>query len=173
MAPIFSVFIATSLDGYIAEANGGLKFLDLADPLDETHGYEPFFKSIDTIVVGRGTYDVVLGFPQWPYAQKRVIVMTNRLAEARPGVEFVSGTVADVVARVGDAKRVYVDGGNVIRQFFAAGLIDDMTLTIIPIVLGDGIPLWDGGEGEHRLVLEKHLSWSSGAVQMRYRVHRS
>jgi len=69
--------------------------------------------------------------------------------------------------------RVYVDGGNVIRQFFAANLIADVTLSIIPIVLGDGIRLFTGGEHEHRLALEGHRAWPSGLVQMRYRVHAS
>jgi dihydrofolate reductase len=170
MRPRFSVFIATSLDGYIARANGDIDWLQIVHPLDEAHGYQAFFDSIDTIVVGRGTYDTVLGFAEWPYRGKRVIVMTRRPAEARHGAELYSGTATDLVARLGPAQRVYVDGGSVIAQFFAAHLIDDVTLSIIPIVLGGGIRLFSGGEGEHRLELDGQRSWPTGLVQLRYRV---
>ncbi|HEY1813529.1 MAG TPA: dihydrofolate reductase family protein [Kofleriaceae bacterium] len=166
-----SVFIATSVDGYIARENGDISWLEIVHPVDEAHGYAAFFASIDTIVVGRGTYDVVLGFADYPYAGKRVIVMTHRPAELRPGVELFAGTPSELVARLGDS-HVYVDGANVISQFFAANLIDDVTLSIVPIVLGGGIRLFSGGEGEHRLELTKQLSWPSGLVQHRYRVVR-
>jgi len=170
MRPRFSVFIATSLDGYIARANGAIDWLSIVHPLDEAHGWGAFFTSIDTIVVGRGTYDTVLGFDEWPYRGKRVIVMTRRPVEARHGEEFFSGSAAALVARLGEAKRVYIDGGKVIGQFFAAGLVDDLTLSVIPIVLGDGIRLFSGGEGEHRLDLESHRAWPNGMVQLRYRI---
>jgi dihydrofolate reductase len=170
MAPRFSVFIAMSLDGYIARASGDIDWLQIVHPLDASHGYEDFFASCDALVVGRGTYDTVLGFAEYPYAGKRVFVMTHRPAEARHGATFVAGTVGDVVARIGDAQRVYVDGGNVIRQFLAANLITDVTISIVPIVLGSGIRLFEGGEGEHRLRLQEHRAWSSGLVQLRYTV---
>ena len=172
MRPRFSVFIAQSLDGYIARKNGAIEWLDIVHPLDESHGYQAFFDSIDTIVVGKGTYDTVLAFDEWPYAGKRVVVMTHRPSEPRKNEEFFAGTPAELLARLADAKRVYVDGGNVISQFFAAGLIDDVTVSVIPIVLGAGIRLFPGGEGEHRLALEGHRSWESGLVQIRYRVSR-
>ncbi len=170
MRPRFSVFIATSLDGYIARANGAIDWLSIVHPLDETHGYTAFFDSIDTIVVGRGTYDTALGFDEWPYGGKRVIVMTHRPAEARHGEELFAGSATEVVARLGESRRVYVDGGVVISQFFAAGLVDDVTVSVIPIVLGEGIRLFSGGEGEHRLELEGQRSWPSGLVQLRYRI---
>jgi len=170
MRPRFSVFIATSLDGYIARADGGLDWLSIVHTAGESHGYEEFFASIDTLVVGRGTYDTVLSFPDWPYAGKRVIVLTHRPATAREGVELFAGTAAELAAKLRKATRVYVDGGNVIRQFLAANLIDDLTLSVIPIVLGDGIRLFSSGEGEHRLTLESHRAWPSGMVQLHYRL---
>lgn len=173
MRPQFSVFIATSLDGYIARESGAIDWLSIVHPLDESHGYDAFFASIDTIVVGRGTYDTVLAFADWPYSGKRVLVMTTRPPQqSRCGEEFFSGSAMEVASRLGDVRRVYVDGGNVIRQFFAAGLVDDLTLSVIPIVLGGGIRLFSGGEGEHRLELVGHQAWPSGLVQMRYRVAR-
>ncbi len=170
MRPRFSIFIATSLDGYIARADGSIDWLSIVHPVDEAHGYATFMSSVDTIVIGRRTYETVLEYEKWPYVGKRVIVMTHRPAKARKGEEFYSGSALELANRLTDAKRVYVDGGNVLGQFFAAGLIDDVTISIIPIVLGNGIRLFSGGEGEHRLELESSRSWPSGMVQMRYRV---
>jgi dihydrofolate reductase len=170
MRPRFSVFIAISLDGYIARANGDIDWLSIVHPVDEAHGYQAFMASVDMIILGRGTYETVLAFKEWPYPGKRVIVMTHRRAEARHGEKFFSGSAADLAKRLSDAKRVYVDGGKVVSQFFAAGLIDDVTISVIPIILGDGIRLFSGGEGEHRLELEGQRSWPSGMVQMRYRI---
>jgi dihydrofolate reductase len=170
MPPRFSVFIATSLDGYIARADGGLDWLQIVHPLDPSHGYDAFMASVDVLVIGRGTYDTVLGFSDWPYGDKRVIVLTRRPVELRPRVEVFAGDVRELVPRLGGAQRVYIDGGDVIRQCFAAGLVDDVTLSIVPIVLGGGIRLFSGGEGEHRLALDGQQHWPSGLVQMRYRV---
>ncbi|MBL0216748.1 MAG: dihydrofolate reductase [Myxococcales bacterium] len=168
MPPRFSVFIATSLDGYIARADGALDWLELVAAPGESHGYEEFMASIDTMVVGRTTYETALGFPEWPYTGKHVIVLTHRAAAAHPGVELYAGSVTELAARLGEATRVYVDGGKVISQFLAAELIDDLTISVLPIVLGSGLRLFSGGEGEHRLALEGHRSWPSGLVQLRY-----
>ena len=165
-----SVFIATSVDGYIARTDGSIDWLSIVHPVDEAHGYEKFMSSVDTIVIGRSTYDTVLQYEKWPYIGKRVIVMTNRPAKAHTAVEFYSGSAVELANRLTGAKRVYVDGGNVVSQFFAAGLIHDVTISVIPIVLGNGIRLFSGGEGEHRLELQSSRSWPSGMVQMRYSV---
>src|SRR5438309_1079543 len=120
--------------------------MSIVEPLDEAHGYQAFMDSVDTIVVGRGTYDVVLAFAEWPYPGKRVVVLTHRPTEPRHGEEFFAGTPPEVAALVDGSKRVYVDGGNVVGQFLAADLVDDLTISILPIVLGDGIRLLSGGE---------------------------
>src|SRR5215469_10270582 len=170
MRPRFSIFIATSLDGYIARADGSIDWLSIVHPVDEAHGYERFVSSVDTIVIGRRTYETVLEYEKWPYVGKRVIVMTHRPEKALNAEEFYSGSTLELANRLTEAKRVYVDGGSVVSQFLAAGLIDDATISIIPIVLGNGIRLFSGGEGEHRLELEGSRSWPSGMVQIRYRV---
>ena len=126
--------------------------------------------SVDTIVIGRRTYETVLEYETWPYLGKRVIVMTHRAAKGHHGEGFYSGSAVELANRLTDVRRVYVDGGNVINQFLAARLIDDVTFSVIPIVLGGGIRLFSGGEGEHRLDLEDSRTWPSGMVQMRYRV---
>lgn len=173
------MFIALSLDGFIARRDGSVDWLGLVEAPGEDYGYQRFFDSIDTLVVGRSTYDLALGFEPWPYRGKRCIVLSHRETPARNGEEFFSGEVTALAARLAaqGAKRVYVDGGAVIRQFLAAGLVSDLTLSVIPILLGDGIPLFGGGGGgptarESRLELIGSQSFPSGLVQVRYRPRR-
>lgn len=163
-----SVYIAASVDGYIARLDGGIDWLDRVQLPGEDYGFQAFYDTVDTLVMGRGTYDKALTFDAWPYPGKRVVVMTHRPAVARFGEIFVSGSPTEVLAQIGGGTRAYIDGGVVIRQFLAADLIDDLTISVIPIVLGAGIRLFPGGEGEHALALESARSWSSGLVQLRY-----
>ncbi len=172
--PRCSVFIAVSLDGYIARPDGGIDWLHSVEMPGEDYGYQKFFDSVDALVLGRNSYDVVLGFPEWYYPGKRCIVLTHRPAESRHGEEFYSGDVETLVQQLGETgvRRLYVDGGVVIQQFLKAGLIDDMTISVIPILLGSGIRLFAGGEPEQALKLESSQSWSSGLTQLRYVVDR-
>lgn len=172
MRPRFSVFIAASLDGFIARADGAIDWLSLHALDQEPNGYGEFIATVDAIVVGRGTYDTVLGLGGWVYGDKRVVVLTHGARAPQHGEEFHAGDPASLLPRLAGCRRVYVDGGNVISQFFAADLIDDVTVGILPIVLGGGIRLFPGGEGEHRLVLERHHVYRSGMVQLAYRVQR-
>jgi len=126
--------------------------------------------TVDTIVIGKRTYETVLEYEKWPYTDKRVIVMTHRPAKAHSTEEFYSCSARELANRLSNAKRVYVDGGNVVSQFFAAGLIDDVTISVIPIVVGSGIRLFSGGEGEHRLELESSRAWPYRMVRVRYHV---
>jgi dihydrofolate reductase len=167
-----SVFIATSVDGFIARGDGGLDWLSGFQEEGQDYGYARFAASVDAVVLGRATYDVVLGFGAWPYAGKRVAVMTHRPLEGRHGEEVFAGGAGELAAKLAaeGARRVYVDGGQVIRQFLAAGLIDDVTLSVIPVILGDGIRLFEGGGApEQWLALEGVEPYPSGLVQLRYR----
>jgi dihydrofolate reductase len=166
-----SVYIAASLDGYIARADGSLDWLSIVQSPGEDYGYARFFDSIDTVVIGRKTYETALGFEEWPYAGKRCIVLTRRRLPARHAERFYDGDPVALVERLtGEgAKRVYVDGGSVIRQFIAAELVTDMTLSIVPILLGDGIPLFAGIGRDVRLDLSASRSFASGLVQLEYR----
>lgn len=170
--PRCSVFIAISLDGYIARPDGGIDWLSIVESPGEDYGFQEFFDSVDVVLLGRNSYDKVLGFPEWYYPNKRVIVLTHRPTESRHGEEFYSGDVETLVRQLGErgVRRVYVDGGIVIQQFLAAQLIDDLTISVIPILLGSGIPLFAAGAPEARLELESTQSWSSGLVQLRYRL---
>jgi dihydrofolate reductase len=169
--PRCSVFIAVSLDGFIAREDGGLDWLDAIGREGEDYGYAHFAASIDTIVVGRGTYDKVLGFPDWPYQGKRVVVVTHRPAPRRHDESFDAGEPAALLGRLeaAGARHVYVDGGVLIRQFLAAGLVDELTLSVVPVLLGRGIPLFGDDVPEGRLVLEESSAYGSGLVQLRYR----
>jgi dihydrofolate reductase len=172
MRPRFSVFIAASLDGFIARADGAIDWLSIHALDQEPNGYDEFVATVDAIVIGRGTYETALGFGGWPYGNKRVIVLTHGARDSLHGEELFAGEPAGLVPRLAGCKRVYVDGGKVISQFFAADLVDDVTVGILPIVLGGGIRLFPGGEGEHRLALEGHRVYRSGMVQVEYRVQR-
>jgi len=169
-----SVFIATSLDGYIARRDGSIDWLEIVATPGEDYGFAAFYATVDVLVMGRTTYETALGFSEWPYAGKRVVVMTHRPGESRHGEEYVSGTPGELVRRLAaeGAKRVYVDGGTVIRQFLAEDLLDDLTISMIPIVLGDGLPLFGRGTGEHRLALAGVQHWPTGLVQLRYEKSR-
>jgi dihydrofolate reductase len=114
-----SVFVGVSVDGFLARRNGDLDFL----PADcEPHGYEEFIASIDTLVIGRGTFEIVMGFPQWPYGEKRVVVLSSRpldLSKApQDKVEQMSGEPAEIVAKLAarGAQHVYVDGGVTVQR---------------------------------------------------------
>jgi dihydrofolate reductase len=167
--PTCSAFLAMSLDGFIARPDGRVDWLD---PFaQEEHGYQAFLDSVDVLVVGRNTYDFVLGLGAWPYAGKRCVVLTHRPGPSLHGEEFLAGPpieVANLLARTG-ARRAYVDGGAVVSAFLAAGRLDDLTVSIIPVVLGGGIRLFQGALPETRLALAESRSLSSGVVQARYR----
>jgi dihydrofolate reductase len=172
--PRCSVFIATSLDGFIARPDGRLDWLEPMHVPGEDHGYRAFFDAVDTIVVGRGTYDVVTGFAEWPYAGKHVVVLTHRPAPARHEETFVAAEPEALLARLAreGARRVYVDGGDVISRFVARGLVDDLTLNVVPIVLGDGIRLFRSPLPERAFALEETRAFPTGLVQLRYRAVR-
>lgn len=171
--PICSVFIAVSIDGYIARLDGSIDWLASVQQQGEDYGYAQFAASVDTLVLGRKTYDTALGFDAWPYAGKRCVVLTHASLTSRHGEEFFNGgarALVEQLARAG-ARRVYVDGGAVIRQFLAAQLIEDLTLSVIPILLGNGIPLFQGG-AEQSFTLDEARSWPTGLAQLRYRARR-
>ena len=144
-APPFTgaVFIATSLDGYIARPDGGIDWLtDRADAVGET-GYDAFWAGIDCMVMGRGTYEKARSFDSWPYTGRPVLVLSSRLADGDDRVRVVGDVPGAVDAIVASgAGRVYVDGGRVVTAFLAAGLVQELTITTAPVLLGAGLPLF-------------------------------
>jgi dihydrofolate reductase len=166
-----SVFIATSLDGFIARANGDLDWLPPGG--GEEHGYDAFMATVDALVIGRKTFETVLTFDTWPYSEKPVFVLSTRtLAPAPPGavVERMSGAPAAIVDQLGarGVRHAYVDGGITIQGFLQAGLIQRLIITRIPVLLGAGIPLFGAIS---RDILLRHVGtrqYASGLVQSEY-----
>ncbi len=149
------VFIATSLDGFIADSDGGIGWLDTFPEINTVNtGYKTFVASIDALVMGRHTYETVLGFDvPWPYA-KPVFVLSNTLKEI-PGelegkVFLQNGPLIEVLKRIHAQgyHQLYIDGGSLIQSFLKEDLIDEMVITTIPVLLGQGIPLF-GAVSEH------------------------
>ncbi len=173
-----SVFIATSLDGFIARQDGDFAWLDTSAPQieGEDYGFAEFYASIDALVMGRKTYETALGFPEWPYAGKRLAVLSSSSIviplHLKKDVQQMNATPREVVRQLEftGANHLYVDGGLTIQGFLRAGLIDDMTITAIPILLGSGIPLFGPLEHDIRLLVITSRAYSNGFVQTKYRV---
>lgn len=167
-----SVFVGTSVDGFIARPNGELDFL----PADggEPHGYNEFIASVDAIVIGRKTFETVLAFPAWPYGDKRVIVLSSRPIDfsAVTGgvVEQMGGEPADIVAQLAarGVHHLYIDGGITIQRFLRAGLIQRLIITRVPVLIGDGVPLFGVLPQDIRLRHVATSHYPSGLVQSEY-----
>jgi dihydrofolate reductase len=168
-----SVFVGTSLDGFIARADGALDFLPPGG--GEPHGYNEFMATVDAMVIGRKTYETVLAFESWPYGDKPVFVLsTHSLAPAPVGavVEHLSGSPADIVSRLGSrgVQHVYVDGGITIQRFLQAGLIQRLIVTRVPVLIGAGIPLFGAVARDIALRHVATRQYASGLVQSEYEV---
>jgi dihydrofolate reductase len=170
--PRLSVYIACSLDGYIATLDGKLDWLISAGRADEDYGYDEFMGTIDALAMGRGTYDFISDVDPWPFEGKPVFVFTHRPPAPRLGVTFLAEPPLDAVARWTDDgyNRVYVDGGQIISSFLAEGLIDDITLTVAPRLLGRGIKLFQPGGEASKLELLATKSYPSGMVTLKYTI---
>lgn len=166
-----SVFVGTSLDGFIARANGDYDFLPPGG--GEPHGYEEFMATVDALVIGRKTFETVLALDAWPYGEKPVFVLSTRLLAPAPVgavVERMSGTPDEIVLQLAarGIRHIYVDGGITIQRFLQAGLIQRLIITRVPVLIGAGIPLF--GAVPFDIVL-KHVGtrqYASGLVQSEY-----
>lgn len=185
-----SVFIATSLDGYIAREDGDVSWLHEGEKPDESEefaegqesgdtedgGYGVFFNTIDVLVMGRGSFEKVLEFEPWPYGEKPVIVLSKSLTKVpeklRDTVRIDASTPQKLVKKLsqGGYKHIYLDGGKVIHSFLREGLVDEITLTAIPVLIGNGIPLFGRIEKDIRLMLMESRSWNNHFVQSKYQV---
>lgn len=176
------VFIGASLDGFIARPNGDIDWL--TDPVpgpqhdppqSSSHalGWDTFYPDVDHIVMGRGTYEKVLSFDQWPYADKEVIVLSSELVIDDPNitVERTLGHVVDMLEH-GSANQVYVDGGKVIQSFFLEDLIDEITIDWAPVLIGQGIPLFGYLDRDIQLALASTHASDGGMVHTTHQVHR-
>ncbi|MCA8936304.1 MAG: dihydrofolate reductase [Planctomycetes bacterium] len=165
-------FFAMSLDGFIAGPNDELDWLDVAEGAEDT--FTPFIKQIGALLMGRRSYDVASSFDgPWPYGELPVLVTTHReLSPKVPSVSACTGTIQELVERakaVATPKDVYIDGGQLIRQALQAGLVDEITATVIPTILGKGIAAFHGVQRHHRLSLVSTRPIGAGLVQLIYK----
>ncbi len=174
-----SVFIATSLDGCIARNDGSIDWLERANaavPAGEDCGYADFMQAVDAIVMGRATFDKVLSFPDWPYGSTSVYVLSTTItrlpAELPNSVHLLNATPHDVVDITAEAghRHLSIDGGRTIQAFLRAGLITELTITVIPMLLGSGIKLFGDRQAEADLRLLSSKAFPFGFVQSHYAV---
>jgi dihydrofolate reductase len=181
------VFVGASLDGFIAGPNDELDWLggggqQNATP-DEAPGppdsFAAFLAQVGAVLMGRRTYDIVCAMKgPWPYGDVPMLIATGRgsLAQQRPTARAVTGAIPELVAeakRVAGDRDVYVDGGQLIRATLDAGLVDEITVTVVPIVIGRGIPLFAGVARHHPLELLGHRTIRGAAVELRYAPRRA
>jgi len=163
------LYVAASLDGYIATPDGGVAWLEPFNGHD--YGYKDFLAGIDTVVFGRATYDQCLTFGTWPYPGKRSIVLSSReLGEAPDGVERWTGTVPDLVKELrGTERDVWIIGGALTqRAFLDLEAVDRMELFVMPVLLGDGVPLWPKTTMRETVILEDATRMEGDVVRLTY-----
>jgi dihydrofolate reductase len=177
-----SVFIATSLDGFIADSKGSIAWLEKANaslPAGEDCGYRSFLSSIDVIVMGRKSFEQVMTFSEWPYSDLPMVVVSRTLrslTKTTPAtVTLKNADPAAIVTYLHGRgyKSAYIDGGKLIQSFLSAGLINEMTITLIPVVLGGGTSLFGALERPIWVTLENSKAYPFGFVQNRFRVSAS
>ncbi len=169
-----SVFIGTIVDGFIARLDGSFDFLPEGG--GEPHGYDEFMASVDALVIGRNTFETVLAFPQWPYGDKPVIVLSSKtidLSAVRGGiVEQMGGEPQEIVSALESRglRHIYVDGGVTIQRFLCAGLIERLIITRVPVLVGEGIPLFGSLPRDVRLRHIKTQEYRGGLVKSEYQI---
>lgn len=168
------LFIAASLDGYIAQTNDDLSFLKLVEQQGEDYGYAAFTSTIDTIVIGRKTYDYVvkeIGASHYDNGERDVYVITRTARPNSGKIKFYTGNLKNLVTQLKSekGKDIYCDGGaEVVNELLKNDLIDELTISIVPILLGQGTRLFKDGRPEQRLRLVDTKAFDSGLVQLRY-----
>ena len=167
-----SVFIGVSVDGFIARLNGELDFLPPGG--GEPHGYPEFMATVDALVIGRNTFETVLAFPEWPYGSKRVVVLSHRpmdFSGVRGGlVEQMAGAPGEIVSKLAarGLQHLYIDGGITVQGFLRAGQIRRMIITRVPVLIGEGIPLFGSLPHDVRLRHIETHAYTSGLVKTEY-----
>jgi len=175
---LLTIFIATSLDGYIAKPNDDLSFLKLVEREGEDYGYAEFTATIDTIILGRKTYDWVLkeiGTSHYDNGERDVYVITRT---ERPGVgktTFYTGNLTELVQQLkgGNGKNIYCDGGaEIINELLKNDLIDEFVISVVPVLVGNGTRLFKDNRPEQMLELVSTKAFETGLVQLRYKRKR-
>jgi dihydrofolate reductase len=166
------LYIAESLDGFIARENSDISWLSIVERPGEDYGYKDFISTVDTVIMGRKTYDKVLSFGiEFPHKDKECYVLSRTLEGSDGNVQFYSGDINDLIKQLkaGEGKNIFIDGGSeVVREFRCKNLIDEYTISIIPVLLGKGVRLFKDSDTENKLKLIESNVFDSGLVQLRY-----
>jgi len=167
------VYIAASVDGYIAAPDGDLSFLSKVEKEGEDYGYGAFISTVDTVVLGKNTYDKVLsmGYP-FPHADKEAYIITRTERATDGTIHFYTGDVVELLTRLKEknGKNIFIDGGAfVVNRLLSHGLVDELYLSYIPVLLGNGIALFKQGNPLQSLELQTVKTFETGLVQLHYR----
>lgn len=166
------LFIAMSLDGYIAKQDGDISFLNQVEQEGEDYGYKAYIEMVDTVLLGRKTYDKILSMGMENHYGERDVYVISRTPRKNSGnVTFYSGDIKKLVTALKSkhGKNIYCDGGaETIQQLLNADLVDEMTISIIPVLLGEGIRLFDSNYQEQKLQLTECQNFKKGLVQLHY-----
>ena len=166
------LFIASSLDGFIAEKNGGIGWLFS----DADYGYKKFFASVDALVMGRKTYELAASFGEWPYGSKKCFVFTRKTGKFHDKRVMFSDSLVELVGKLvkSRGKNIWlVGGGEIVSVLLNAGLVHEIIISIHPIILGSGIPLFSRLINRVKLKVKNQKSFKSGLVQIHYVVQKN
>lgn len=166
------LYIATSLDGYIAKPNDDLSFLSIVDRDGEDYGYVGFVSSVDTVILGRKTYDWVLEHADFPHSNKDVYVITRTERQRKGKTVFYNGNLTELIKKLKNepGKNIFCDGGaEIVNELLKNNLIDEFRISIIPILVGNGIRLFQDGRPEQNLELISVKTYDSGLTQLHYK----
>ncbi|WP_256009809.1 dihydrofolate reductase family protein [Desertivirga xinjiangensis] len=172
-----SLFIATSLDGYIAKPNDDLSFLKLVEKEGEDYGYAEFTSRIDTCIIGRKTYDYVvkeIGVSHYDNGERDIYVITRTERPDVGRIKFYTGNLPDLIEKLRseEGKNIYCDGGaEIINEFLKTDLVDEMIISVVPILLGNGTKLFQDGRPEQTLEFMSAKTFDTGLVQLHYKRH--
>lgn len=173
MEPVLSLYISTTLDGYIARADGAIDWLTHIDENNTDYGYAAFYDTVDAVIMGSTTYELISSFGPWPYEDKPTFVFTRRTLQAKSGnITFVSGDPAQVLALPAMAhfKKVWLVGGSsLIASCQKKNLIDEYILTILPVLLGHGLKLFSSPISEQWLLMVSCQQYKGGVLQLQYK----
>lgn len=166
------LYIAASLDGYIAKPNDDLNFLSIVQKDGEDYGYADFINSVDTVILGRKTYDwVMTQVPEFPHADKNSYIITRTARPAIGKTQFYTGNLKDLVLKLKSekGKNIFIDGGaEIVNEFLKENLIDEFIISVIPILVGSGTRLFKDGRPEQTLKLLSTKQFEKGLTQLHY-----
>ncbi len=167
------LYIATSLDGYIAKPNDDLSFLSIVEQEGEDYGYADFIESVDTVILGRKTYDwIMTKVPEFVHADKNTYVITRQERPDKGNIRFYTGNIRELITKLKkeSGKDIFIDGGaEIVNNLLTENLIDEFIISVIPILVGDGIKLFQDGRPELILHLVSTKQYEMGLVQLHYK----